>query len=76
MRRDLSSFGAADWLSLSAAPVFALMALITALPGQSHAAAICSHFDQPTWAGGMLPMYLLMAAFHVAPWLRLTGTPR
>jgi hypothetical protein len=22
---------------------------------------------------GMAPMYLLMAAFHLAPWLRLVG---
>jgi hypothetical protein len=25
---------------------------------------------------GMVPMYLLMAAFHLAPWLRLAGSPR
>jgi hypothetical protein len=23
--------------------------------------------------GGMMPMYLLMSAFHLTPWLRLIG---
>ncbi|RWD61393.1 hypothetical protein [Mesorhizobium sp.] len=63
----LSGFGLADWLCLAAAPTFAMMALLTA--------AYDGH-DMMCMSGasvlsGMAPMYLLMAAFHMAPWLRL-----
>ena len=62
MRKSLSALDAAQWLSLAAAPTFALMALLTAvLGGNSHGA---SRF------AGMVPMYLLMSAFHSAPWLK------
>ena len=56
------------WLSLAAAPTFAGMALLTGLVGSPD--MLCSMagaFD----IGGMVPMYLLMSAFHLAPWLRL-----
>ena len=39
MPKRAASFGAAEWLSLSAAPVFAIMALLTAIAGDSHAVA-------------------------------------
>jgi len=64
--------GAADWLSLAAAPAFALMAGLTALFGSDHAAQLCSQVGQPPALSGMVPMYLLMATFHMAPWFRLT----
>lgn len=51
--------GRADWLSLAAAPTFAAMALLTAMTGTAHDGA------------GMPTMYLLMALFHLAPWLKL-----
>ena len=58
---------AAGLLSLAATPIFAIMALLTALDG--------SPMDQLCSAGahlnGMLPMYVLMSAFHSAPWLKL-----
>ena len=57
----------ADWLSLAAAPTFAAMALVTAVGGGGPLDAICG--SSPL--GGMVPMYLLMSAFHTAPWLRL-----
>ena len=63
------AFGAADWLSLAAAPTFAMMALLaTGLGGG--AAPLCSGTGGSPF-GGMAPMYLLMSAFHVSPWLRL-----
>ena len=64
LRRQMS--GAADWLSLAAAPTFAVMALVTAL-GRG-ADMFCA--GSPI-GGGMVPMYLLMGVFHVGPWLRL-----
>jgi hypothetical protein len=60
---------AADWLGLAAAPTFATMALLTAVLGTG-AAPICSVTHAP-FMSGMAPMYALMSAFHVAPWLKL-----
>ena len=33
IRRNAAGLGAADWLSLAAAPTFAIMALLTGVPG-------------------------------------------
>ena len=62
---------AADWLSLAAAPTFAMMALVTAVLGGG-AEPLCSA-TQPGWSlmSGMVPMYLLMSVFHSAPWFKL-----
>jgi len=60
---------AADWLGLAAAPTFATMALLTAVLGGG-AAPLCAAEHGPLMSG-MVPMYALMSAFHVAPWLRL-----
>ena len=72
MKAALASLGAADWLSLAAAPTFALMALLTVLSGDGHAVPLCSQAEAAWTLSGMVPMYLLMAAFHLAPWLRRT----
>jgi hypothetical protein len=63
----------ADWLGLAAAPAFATMALMTAALGGG-AEPICSAHG--SLMSGMIPMYLLMSAFHVGPWLRLISGQR
>ena len=66
---------AADWLSLAAAPTFAVMALVTAAGG-GPIDMLCSSGPGASWLGGMVPMYLLMSAFHMGPWLKLIARPR
>jgi hypothetical protein len=61
---------AADWLGLAAAPAFATMALMTAAFGGGME-PLCSALGQGSLMSGMVPMYLMMSAFHVGPWLRL-----
>jgi hypothetical protein len=62
---------AADWLSLAAAPAFALMALLATASGGGHPDVLCVTGRHAWTLGGMVPMYLLMSAFHSAPWLGL-----
>ena len=69
-----AAIGAAYWLHLAAAPTFAIMALLTATLGGGAVDALCSAAGG-SLLGGMVPMYLLMAAFHSAPWLKLIGSP-
>jgi hypothetical protein len=71
-RRQWPKANADRWLSLAAAPTFAIMALLTAMPGGGPADVFCSAAGASP-LGGMFPMYLLMCAFHSAPWLRLIG---
>ena len=61
---------AADWLCLAAAPTFAIMALLTGVGG-GPAEMLCSAAQHASPLSGMVPMYLLMSAFHSAPWLKL-----
>ena len=65
--------GAADFLYLAAAPTFAIMALLTGVLGSPD--ALCSAAGVSS-LGGMVPMYLLMSAFHLAPWLKLISGRR
>jgi hypothetical protein len=60
----------ARWLGLAATPTFAVMALLTAVLGGGPADTLCSA-GHALSLGGMVPMYLLMSAFHSAAWLRL-----
>jgi hypothetical protein len=69
-RSDAAALGAADWLGLAAAPTFALMALLTHVLG-GDADMMCSAAQSVSPLSGMVPMYLLMSAFHSAPWLKL-----
>jgi len=61
----------AKWLGLAAAPTFATMALLTGVLGDGKMAMMCSSAHDPSSLGGMVPMYLLMSALHLAPWLKL-----
>ena len=65
--------GAADWLCLAAAPTFAIMAVLTGILGGG---MICSATQDASPLSGMVPMYVLMSAFHSAPWLRLISGRR
>ena len=75
-RRARAILGAAECLSLAAAPSFAVMAALTHALGDGNFASICSAGLGFSWLGGMVPMYLLMSAFHLAAWLRLIATRR
>ena len=65
-----AQLSAADWLCLAAAPTFAVMALLTGVLGGT-LNPLCSSGEDMSALTGMVPMYLLMSAFHAAPWLRL-----
>ena len=71
--RNAAAIAAADWLYLAAAPTFAIMALLTSVLGGGVADALCSGASP---LSGMVPMYLLMSAFHLAPWLKLISNRR
>jgi hypothetical protein len=60
----------AEWLSLAAAPTFAIMAVATAFGGAPE--MLCGPAP-PSPLSGMALMYLLMSVFHAAPWLRRMG---
>jgi hypothetical protein len=76
MRVRTDPFGAADFLSLAAAPTFAIMALVTGFLGGGAIDALCAAAHGGALLGGMVPMYLLMSAFHAGPWLRLISRLR
>jgi hypothetical protein len=62
---------ATDWLSLGAAPTFAFMAALTGGLGDGAHEMFCSGATHPSPLSGMVPMYVLMSAFHFVPWLKL-----
>ena len=66
--------GIIKWLSLAAAPTFAIMALLAAFADSGPLQSLCSAAASPV--GGMVPMYLLMSAFHLPPWLNLISGRR
>jgi hypothetical protein len=71
-----TALGVADWLSLAAAPTFAVMALLTACLGGVRPAMLCSAMGGATPLTGMVTMYVLMSAFHSMPWLKLVSSWR
>jgi hypothetical protein len=74
-RRGYAALGAAGWLRLAAAPTYAVMALLTCLP-RAGADMMCSAAHDASPLGGMLPMYVLMSAFHLGPWLKRVSRRR
>ena len=66
---------AAEWLCFAAAPTFAVMALLTAFDGGQQD-LLCAAMQHVSPLGGMVPMYVLMTAFHAGPWLKLTSRRR
>ena len=69
-RSDAAALGAAGWLGLVAAPTFAVMALLTCVTSGG-ADMMCSAGHDASPLSGMVTMYVLMSAFHLAPWLKL-----
>ena len=65
-----------DLLSLAAAPTFAVMALLSALPGGGPLEALCAGAHGASPLTGMTAMYVLMGIFHLAPWLKLISARR
>ena len=63
--------GAADWLSLAAAPTFAIMALLTGVLDRHAPDMLCLTVHGASPLGGMVPMYLAMSVFHLTPWLKV-----
>jgi hypothetical protein len=64
----------ARWLGLAATPTFAIMAVLTAML-DGPADTLCGS-GHGAMLEGMVPMYLLMSAFHSAAWLRLIAERR
>jgi hypothetical protein len=65
-----------QWLSLAAAPTFAIMALVTGVHGGGPHDVLCAAAQDASPLDGMVGMYLLMSVFHSAPWLKLiVGRP-
>jgi hypothetical protein len=75
-RRNAAALGAADGLAFAASPTFAIMALLTGVLGGGPLDVLCSAAQDPSPLSGMVPMYLLMSAFHSAPWLKLIAGRR
>jgi hypothetical protein len=75
VRRGIAARGA-KWLCLAAAPTFAIMALLTALPGAGVPDMLCAAAQHASPLSGMAAMYWLMSVFHSAPWLKLISSRR
>ena len=71
IRRNAAVLSSANGLYLAAAPTFAIMALLTCVLGD--ASPLCGVASP---LSGMVPMYLLMSAFHLPPWLKLIASWR
>ena len=68
--------GLADLLRLAAAPSYAFMAVFIAVFGESPKDMLCMGMHHTSPLSGMAWMYVLMSAFHSAPWLKLIAAPQ
>jgi hypothetical protein len=73
-RGDAAALGVAGWFGFAAAPTFAVMAVSACVSGGG-ADMMCSAVHGASPLSGMVPMYVLMSAFHSAPWLKLISRP-
>jgi hypothetical protein len=65
------------WLSLAAAPTFAIMAFLTvASSNGGMPRMLCSAAPGASPLTGMVAMYVLMCAFHLTPWPKLISSQR
>jgi hypothetical protein len=71
-----AALGLAKLLCLGATPTFAIMALVTGVLGGGPPDVLCSAAQDASPLSGMVTMYLLMSAFHSAPWLKLVAGRR
>jgi hypothetical protein len=67
---------AESWLPLAAAPTFAMMALMTGIQDGGMPDMLCLAGHDASPLTGMVPMYVLMSAFHGTPWLKLISSRR
>jgi hypothetical protein len=67
--------GLAEWLGLAATPTLVVMALLTGMLGGGPMDDLCTA-EHGSPLNGMVPMYLLMGAFHSSPWLKLMSARR
>ena len=71
LRRNAAAAKVADGLALVASPVFATMAALTHMTDGGLMPCSAAYASP---LGGMATMYLLMSAFHAAPWIKMIRT--
>jgi hypothetical protein len=64
------------FMSLAAAPTFAIMAFLAGVQDGGMPGMLCLAAHGASLLTGMVPMYLLMGAIHSTPWLRLIANWR
>ena len=77
---SIAALGPAKWLGLAATPTFAIMAVLTGMFGGGGMDMLCSAGQgsllQGSLLDGMVPMYVLMSAFHAPAWMKLFASRR